>query len=112
VITSATADPAARDRLAEVADVLVAGAGRVDLPAALDALAARGLGRVLCEGGPSLLAGLVAAGRLDELCLTVSPQLVAGDGPRILTGAEIDARFSLGHLLEADSVLFARYVAG
>ena len=112
VVTSSAADPAARDRLAEVADVLVAGAAQVDLPAALDELGRRELGRVLCEGGPSLLAGLVAAGRLDELCLTLSPQLVAGDGPRILTGPELDARFSVGHLLESDGVLFARYVVG
>jgi riboflavin biosynthesis pyrimidine reductase len=111
VVTSGAADPAARARLSEVADVLVSGAEQVDLPAALDELARRGLGRVLCEGGPSLLAGLVAAGRLDELCLTVAPQLVAGEGPRILTGPELEARFSVGHLLESDSVLFARYVA-
>ena len=111
VVTSSAADPAARDRLAAVADVLVAGDERVDLPAALDELAERGLGRVLCEGGPSLLAELVASGRLDELCLTVSPQLVAGEGPRILTGPEVDARFSVGHLLESDGVLFTRYVA-
>ena len=91
--------------------MLVAGDEHVDLPAALDELAGRGLARVLCEGGPTLLADLVASGRLDELCLTVAPQLVGGDGPRILAGPELDVRFSLGHLLEDDGVLFTRYVA-
>jgi len=111
VVTSAATGSDARARLAEVADVLVAGDERVDLPAALDELARRGLGRVLCEGGPTLLAELSASGRLDELCLTLAPQLVAGDGPRILAGDELDVRFSLGHLLESDGVLFTRYVA-
>ena len=112
VVTSAAADSGARARLTEVADVLVAGDQQVDLPVALDELGRRGLGRVLCEGGPTLLAELAASGRLDELCLTVAPQLVAGDGPRILAGPELDVRFALSHLLESDGVLFARYVAG
>ena len=111
VITSEDSDPQARARLAAVADVVVAGATDVDLAAALDELAGRGLTRVLCEGGPSLLAALVAAGRLDELCLTFSPQLVGGPGPRIVAGPELDAGFSLGHLLEDDGVLLSRYVA-
>jgi riboflavin biosynthesis pyrimidine reductase len=58
-----------------------------------------------------LLADLVAAGRLDELCLTFSPQLVGGSGRRILAGRELEAGFSLGHLLEDDGVLLTRYVA-
>ena len=33
---------------------------------------------VLCEGGPTWLGELVAAGRLDELCLTIAP-LMGGD---------------------------------
>jgi riboflavin biosynthesis pyrimidine reductase len=58
------------------------------------------------------LAEVVAAGRLDELCATVSPRLVAGDGPRILTGRETAApvRLQLAHLLEEDDNLFARYL--
>ena len=112
VVTSAAADANARARLAEVADVLVAGDQQVDLPLALDELAQRGLKRLLCEGGPTLLAGLAASGRLDELCLTVAPQLVAGNGPRILAGPELDVHFSLGQLLESDGVLFTRYVVG
>ena len=33
---------------------------------------------VLCEGGPTWLGELVAADRLDELCLSISP-LMGGD---------------------------------
>jgi riboflavin biosynthesis pyrimidine reductase len=59
-----------------------------------------------------LLAAVAAAGRLDELCLTVAPQLVGGDGPRVVTGPDLGLSLSLAHLLEQDSVLLTRYVAG
>jgi len=39
----------------------------------------RGIAHVNCEGGPTLLAGLVRDGLLDELLLTVSPLLVGSD---------------------------------
>ena len=112
VITPGGTDPAARDRLAAVADVVVVGDDAVDLAAALDTLTERGLGRVLCEGGPSLLAAVAAAGRLNELCLTLAPQLVGGDGPRVVNGRELGVSLSLAHLLEQDSVLLTRYVVG
>jgi riboflavin biosynthesis pyrimidine reductase len=112
VVTHSGSDPASRDRLAQVADVVVAGEDSVAVGAALDELAARGLCRVLCEGGPSLLAAVVAAGRLDELCLTLSPQLVGGDGTRITRGSALDTRWSLAHLLEDDGVLLGRWTAG
>ncbi len=112
VITHAGADGAARDRLAEVADVVVVGDGSVDIGAGLDALAERGLPRVLCEGGPSLLADVAAAGRLDELCLTLSPQLVGGDGTRITHGPDLATSMRLAHLLEQDGVLLSRWTAG
>ena len=94
VVTSADADPAARARLAEVADVVVAGATDVDLAAALDELAGRGLTRVLCEGGPTLLAALVAAGRLDELCLTFVAAAGRRRRPRIVAGPRARRRVS------------------
>lgn len=47
--------------------------------AALRDLHGRGIGLVNCEGGPTLLAGLVREGLLDELVLTVSPLLVGTD---------------------------------
>jgi len=76
----------------------------------LDELAGYGLTRVLCEGGPSLLGDVAAAGRLDELCLTISPQLVGGDGPRVVRGPGLDLGLSPASLLEQDGVLLARYV--
>jgi riboflavin biosynthesis pyrimidine reductase len=110
VVTVSDADPGRRAALESVADVIIAGEQSVDVSAALASLAERGLLRVLCEGGPHLLAGVTAAGHLDELCLTISPQLVGGDARRILAGAPVDVPLALGHLLEEDGVLLARYV--
>ena len=97
------------DSQGERADVVVAGRQTVDLGVALDALADRGLTRVLCEGGPTLLAGVVAAGRLDELCLTSTP-LLLGPAPGLLpTLSTGPVRLALRTLLESDGTLFARY---
>lgn len=110
VVTCASANPRARARLADVADVVVAGEDTVDLPAAVRSLVDRGMGRVLCEGGPGLLADVVAAGLLDELCLTVSPMLVGGDTTRITSGLSAGARpLRLASALGEDDVLLLRY---
>ncbi len=110
VLTSAAAPPEKRAALEPVAELVVAGDRHVDLAAGLDALADRGLRRILCEGGPTVLGGLVAAGLLDELCLTVAP-LLAGPGPgRITAGAGHGPRpLRLGHVLTEDGALFLRY---
>lgn len=112
VITCAAADPARRAAVADVADVIVAGEEWVDLMAAVEELVARGLPRILCEGGPRLLADVVAGGVLDELCLTVGPLLTAGPAIRILNGPAFDApiRLELAHVLDEDGALFLRYV--
>jgi len=112
VITCAASPPDRRAALAGAADLIVAGDDSVDLKAALAALADRGLARVLCEGGPRLLSDIIAAGLLNELCLTLAPVLV-GPGPvRVLGGGPLPAhRLSLAHLLEEDGTLFAKYVS-
>lgn len=113
VVTHRSSNEGTRKRLAEVADIVVAGEDTVDLPAVLDELTGLGLGRVLCEGGPSLLADLAGCGRLDELCLTVSPLVVGGAGSRVLSGPgiDLDMPLRLAHLLEDDGVLLGRWVA-
>ena len=66
----------------------------------------------MAEGGPSLNGALVAAGLVDELCLTVSPHLVAGTSARVAHGAvSALSRLALAHVLEEDGWLFLRYVA-
>lgn len=115
VITHASADPDRLAAIAEVADVLVCGTRAVDLPLALAGLAERGLRRIVSEGGPRLLGTLLAEDLVDELCLTLSPRLVAGPGTRIVTGPALDAprRMSLVHALSTDDgELFLRYARG
>ena len=110
LITCAAADPGRRAALAAAgAEVLVCGDDDVDLPAALDALAERGLAQVICEGGPQLLRGALAAGVVDELDLSIAPALVGGEA-RLLDGALPDpARLRLRQVLEEDGMLFTRY---
>lgn len=55
--------------------VVSAESHRIALPAALAALRDLGLNSIVCEGGPALASQLLAAGLIDELCLTTSPQL-------------------------------------
>ena len=100
---------AVRERLGPD-QVIEAGEGLVDPATAVAALADRGLRQVLCEGGPSLMSMLVASGRLDELCLTWSPVVVGGSGPRILNGAPAEGRWRLAHLLEEGGTLIGRWL--
>jgi len=89
--------------------VIVAGDANVDLPAALDALTLRGLRRILCEGGPHLMRDLTASGRLDELCLTIAPTLVAGNHPRITAGAPVNANLLPRLLIESQDTILGRW---
>ena len=62
--------------------VAVTDAARVPTVALLDLLRERGFELVLCEGGPTLFGELLAARAVDELFLTVAPQ-VAGRSERV-----------------------------
>lgn len=113
VLTGAGAPPG-RVAAAERAGVEVVAAGDgagVDPGRAVEALAGRGLVRLLTEGGPRLLGQFTAAGVLDELCLTVSPAMTAGEAQRIAWGpATADpVRFALASVLEDAGFLFTRY---
>ncbi|MFN2607631.1 MAG: pyrimidine reductase family protein [Acidimicrobiales bacterium] len=113
VVTVDEAPAAQRARAAEVADVILAGRSTVDLALALDALGRQGVRSVTCEGGPVLNGGLVDAGRLDELDLTVSPVLAGGDAKRLLWGASLvdPGGLELRSVCEEDGFLFLRYLA-
>jgi len=112
VITCAASDEAKRAATAQVADVIVAGEDTVDLGQAVQALAGRGLGRVLCEGGPHLFGDLTAAGLADELCLSLSPTLSGPGAGRIIAGQQAAARpLTLRQVIADDGFLFLRYFA-
>ena len=79
VLTSEAGAVRLRPELASPAELLVLGdETTLSLRSALDALRARGHRLVLCEAGPHTFGGLVEAGLVDELFLTISP-LLAGD---------------------------------
>jgi riboflavin biosynthesis pyrimidine reductase len=90
--------------------VVVAGDEDVEPARAIAALAERGLRRVLLEGGPSLLGRFAAARRLDELCLTWTPLLVAGDAPRVAHGPAASLHLRAAHLVAYDDLLFGRWL--
>ena len=85
IILTTTAAPDDRKKLLidAGAEVIEAEPGEATVTAVRAALEGRGLRRVLCEGGPSLFGQFLTAGAVDELCLTVSPQLVGGTASRI-----------------------------
>jgi len=105
---------AARERpqLAEHADLLIAGDSAVNLESALRTLRTRGMHRILCEGGPTLLDELVANDLVDEMCLTISPTLAATPGTT-RPGAPaltVPARLTLGHAVTLENYVYLRYV--
>ena len=99
------------DVAASVQVVTVDG-GRLSLGSVLRDLRTRhGVRLLLCEGGPTLLARLIAQRTVDELFLTLAGKLAGGDGPTIVSGLTLrePLTLSLRWLLEQDGSLFARY---
>jgi riboflavin biosynthesis pyrimidine reductase len=101
-----------RERFADVADVVVAGSSTVDARAAVDALRLRGLHSILCEGGPSLFGSFIKADAVDELCITISPSLEAGDARRISQGDSPPRDMRLVTVLRSGETLLLRYTRG
>ena len=83
----------------------------VDLAAALNHLRGeRGIRSLLCEGGPVLHEALLREELVDELFITVGPQIGGGDSPGIAGHLEEGERnLELAWLLREQSELFARY---
>lgn len=110
VITCAAAPAHRRAQAEQVAEVITAGDESVLPGMAIDELGRLGHRIVLCEGGPTWLGDVVAAGVLDELCLTIAP-FMGGDAlPVSVTppGAAL-ARFKLRHVGRDGDSMFLRY---
>ena len=112
VITHEKAPPNRRSGLANVAEIVDAGTDRVDLRHMLTAFADRGASVVLVEGGPTLNAAFVAEDLVDEFCLSVSPMLVGGNGPRVVGASDTSSAHSmmLDRTLHDEGFLFHRYL--
>jgi len=100
--------------LAEVVDCSGSDPGNVDEATLLAILQARGLRRILTEGGPTLLGSFVERDMLDELCLTIAPYLVGGMARRIATGpGQLLTKMRCAHVLTDEAgYLYTRYVKG
>lgn len=62
------------------------------------------------EGGPTLNAAMLAADLVDEVNVTISANMVGGNGPRLTNGApNVLKRYQLAHVCEEDGFLFLRY---
>jgi riboflavin biosynthesis pyrimidine reductase len=71
-----------------------------------------GVRALLCEGGPTLMSALLHERLVDELFLTLSPQLAGGGtGPTLTTGAPLPApaTMRLVWALERAESLYLRY---
>ncbi|MCX2929107.1 pyrimidine reductase family protein [Mycobacterium sp. CVI_P3] len=101
-----------RPQLRRHAELLLAGDTAVDLEAAVRALQADGMRRILCEGGPTLLDELVANDLVDEMCLTISPTLAATAAtPRPGAPAlAVPIRLRLGHAVTVEDYTYLRYI--
>jgi riboflavin-specific deaminase-like protein len=108
ILTSTTANPGRLVNIGDMAEV----AFLIELTPAtiLDQLGAANV--VLVEGGPTLTGQFVAAGLVDEMCLTISPVLVGGDSKRVAVGAEanppLGMRLARAH--RGERSLFLRYL--
>ncbi|HYS48977.1 MAG TPA: RibD family protein [Xanthobacteraceae bacterium] len=87
VVTTGADRPALPDGVEVVA--LAAADGHIAPAAVLAALAARGLRRVLVEGGARTISGFLSAGCLDRLHVLVAP-VILGTGQSSLTLAPIE----------------------
>ena len=109
-----------RDRIGGVAGAQVIGVGdplgdRVDLTAVLADLAARGVRRLMVEGGGSVLAQFLAEGLADEFDLVVAPLFVGDAAAPRIGGVPAGAPRRRLHLAEVrviGDVVLMRYLPG
>ncbi|MGO8959567.1 MAG: RibD family protein [Streptosporangiaceae bacterium] len=82
-----------------------------DLDWILADLAARGIGRLLVEGGSSVLAQFLSAGLADEFRLAIAPVFVAdARAPRLLASSGALPRLTLAEASQVGNMAVLRYV--
>ena len=80
-------DPDRLERLAAHAEIIQIGSPSVDLERMMELLEARGIHRLLVEGGGEMNWELVRLGLVNEIYVTVAPVLLGGrDAPTLLEG--------------------------
>lgn len=98
-----TAESAPREALirrgVEVVSIAAGAGDHVDLTAALEALAERGITRLLVEGGAGLATALLEASLVDRVYWFRAPALIGGDGLNVLASLGVDAMDQLRRLV-------------
>jgi riboflavin-specific deaminase-like protein len=115
IFTTAAMPPETRAALVSKAEVDLKPGAHVDLRAMLAKLYQyRGVRRLLCEGGPTLLRALLEENLVDEINLTFCPRIFGGSEAPTLTGgpgaflpAAIECRLEATEQLGDEC--FARY---
>jgi riboflavin biosynthesis pyrimidine reductase len=116
VLTTKEMEAGLRARVPSASRVLGISHGpRLELADVFMVLESEGHRTILTEGGPTLFSEMVAAGRVDELFLTVSPALAGGKDRRsygLIHGVDLGAQLKwadLRSVRQHDSHLFLRY---
>ena len=110
VVTSEASAAQRGGTVPESIRILPSGDQTVDLRAGLDLLRDQhGMRHILCEGGPTLASTLLQLGLVDELCLTLAPQLGSNFEHGTIVDAGRSGKLELRSLLEDDGALFVRY---
>jgi 2,5-diamino-6-(ribosylamino)-4(3H)-pyrimidinone 5'-phosphate reductase len=114
LLASADAPPERATQLESAGTTVVrAGERRVDLPAALDALDARGFEQVMAEGGGELIYSLFEGGLVDRLSVFVGSLVIGGrDAPTLADGKGFTAEFpdlALHDVERTDNGVLLRY---
>ena len=104
------------EALSGVAEVIVLessgsdASAAVDLSAVREALGERGHKVILCEGGPTLNAQLVAQDLIDEFCISLSPALLGGNPLHLLEDAPLlNKSLTLLSVATDNALVFLRY---
>lgn len=106
--------PALRARLGGLADVVGLGPG-TDFGAMLDDLGARGVGRLMVEGGGTIHTRFLTAGLADEIHLAIAPFFVGDpEAPRFVNPGAFPngpaRRMTLAEVRAIGDVAFLRYL--
>ncbi len=110
VITGSDPDPDRATAARVHGDLVVCPEEKPSAATILRVLEERGLLRIVCEGGPTLLESLVADDLLDEADITVSPTFAGTARTPRTSGLESVAGLELAHVLHAESFLMCRYL--
>ncbi|MGD9502601.1 MAG: RibD family protein, partial [Methyloceanibacter sp.] len=97
---------ALQDRGAEIVAVPVDAHGLLAVRDALETLAARGIIRVLVEGGPSVARAFVDADLVDEAVIYQGPKCVGRGGLLPFVGDGLERLTGSGHFIEIETRSF------